>query len=1138
LRFGKYLRAHHFTRAGLIAAGVAVMLVFFVLGAAIRLLIGPVSLGPFSGTLSEALSQAMPGLSVKYDQAAVEWSREEGRVGLVILGARVFDSDGRIIAQAPKAAIDLSARSVFSGHPQVKRITLIGVQLTLVRTAQGGLRLGVGNDVGERDFLTNITDAITATNNKTSSLQAFAVHDARVAFLDQVTGLFVVAPSAQMTITTAGPRIAASLSADIEVSGHPAHIAADLLVPPAKGAVTGDLDVKGLDLGALGANAKMFAPLKGIALNVDLSTSFTIDHGAHLAAADFGLGAHGIVGLPGLIAGPVHVRSVSLVGRYDAQSGRLLIDEGSLKSDQASLHLIGGANLKYDANQAISAVDFDTTADRIAINAPGTMAKPIGFRRLALRGSYLPATREIILDHFGLEGGGPFAADASGKVSLAANGQSAALDLKGTIAPLSVRDMLDYWPMTVGSGAREWLDKNFLQGHIGPIAIEAHVPAGAFDQHALPDGALAVQIPISGGELNYLNGLTHLTQLNATTVLRGNSYEANVQSAKIGTLTLTNGHVVIPDLSAPGSPADVSAHIDGAMPDLLAVLDMKPLNYPTRFGVSASDTQGNASIDMSVHLPLIRELTVDQVAIGVKSHVTGFDIALGKSRLTNGVVDFDVNNDRMIVQGNAMVADSTLALTWNENFKSSGPASTEIHAKGTLDDAAREALYLHTADYLKGPVGVDATITGKHGHFANANIALDLTPSTVAVDLIGIEKPQGTAATGQIGVVFGPASAVKSETIRMTAPAGTLAAQLSYAKDGSLQSLSLPGVKYGPSNDFSLNYTKSATSTDVVLRGHSLDGSALAHAGSSGSSSDSTQFDGPYHISARLDRLALREGVQLSQVYLDATGDGPRINTMSLSGSFPHGSMITGNVAGLNGARHLNFTTDDAGQLARGLFGLSGMKGGKLDVAAVFPQSGPPDAPSTAPDFEGKISLKDATITNQPLVARLLSLASFAGLFQGSGLEIDHLDVPFSSKNGVISVHDAVASGPTIGVTADGYIDRPQNVVAMKGSLVPVVGIDFNKVLGAIPLVGNILVSKKGEGMFGVTYSMSGSADQPSVSVNPLAMLTPGILRRLFQGRIPNASQAPSNNVPPPAASASAGPPPASPTAPPPAKPQ
>jgi hypothetical protein len=82
----------------------------------------------------------------------------------------------------------------------------------------------------------------------------------------------------------------------------------------------------------------------------------------------------------------------------------------------------------------------------------------------------------------------------------------------------------------------------------------------------------------------------------------------------------------------------------------------------------------------------------------------------------------------------------------------------------------------------------------------------------------------------------------------------------------------------------------------------------------------------------------------------------------------------------------------------------------------------------------------------------------------------------------------------------------------LKGTLVPLFGI--NSVLGAIPLLGDVLVSKKGEGVFGMTYSISGNADRPNVGVNPLSVLTPGIFRRIFEGRMPNSAQAPSNQKP------------------------
>ena len=49
--------------------------------------------------------------------------------------------------------------------------------------------------------------------------------------------------------------------------------------------------------------------------------------------------------------------------------------------------------------------------------------------------------------------------------------------------------------------------------------------------------------------------------------------------------------------------------------------------------------------------------------------------------------------------------------------------------------------------------------------------------------------------------------------------------------------------------------------------------------------------------------------------------------------------------------------------------------------------------------------------------------------------------------------------------------------MALKGSLVPAYGL--NSVLSNIPLLGDMLASKKGEGIFGVTYSATGNAESP-----------------------------------------------------------
>ena len=139
-------------RALLILGAILAALLFFLGGAALRLLMGPISLGPFASVIEDALNHSVSGVVIRFDQAVLEWSRAEGKVNLIVLGTKVFDLDGHIIAQAPKADLDFDAAALVAGHLSLKRFALIGAQLTGVRAENGTIRLGFGPQQGETDL--------------------------------------------------------------------------------------------------------------------------------------------------------------------------------------------------------------------------------------------------------------------------------------------------------------------------------------------------------------------------------------------------------------------------------------------------------------------------------------------------------------------------------------------------------------------------------------------------------------------------------------------------------------------------------------------------------------------------------------------------------------------------------------------------------------------------------------------------------------------------------------------------------------------------------------------------------------------------------------------------------------------------
>ncbi|HEY4123232.1 MAG TPA: AsmA-like C-terminal domain-containing protein, partial [Rhizomicrobium sp.] len=266
------------------------------------------------------------------------------------------------------------------------------------------------------------------------------------------------------------------------------------------------------------------------------------------------------------------------------------------------------------------------------------------------------------------------------------------------------------------------------------------------------------------------------------------------------------------------------------------------------------------------------------------------------------------------------------------------------------------------------------------------------------------------------------------------------------------------------------------------------------------------KFDGPFHVSVHLDRLALRDGISMAPFALDMAGNEDRLKMLDVDAKLGKGAAVTGKLQATPQGRKLTLETTDGGQLIHGLFGLDNLKDGKIDATIEMAGNGDVPNATDAPDFEGTLIAKDFRILHQPFLARLFaagSLTGFADLMGSKGIAIDKLTVPFKSKKGVINIRQAHASGPSIGFSADGFVDRPKNEIGLRGTLAPLYGI--NSVLGAIPLLGDVLTSREGEGILGTTYEVSGNADEPEISVNPLSMLTPGILRRIFEGRIPTA---------------------------------
>lgn len=152
-------------------------------------------------------------------------------------------------------------------------------------------------------------------------------------------------------------------------------------------------------------------------------------------------------------------------------------------------------------------------------------------------------------------------------------------------------------------------------------------------------------------------------------------------------------------------------------------------------------------------------------------------------------------------------------------------------------------------------------------------------------------------------------------------------------------------------------------------------------------------------------------------------------------------------------------------------------------------------------NLEGKAIVKNFTLVKAETLSQILKIASLTGILgvlQGEGLEFDMSVIPFAYVDNTWQIKEAIASGFSLGLTAEGYLKGEK--LNIEGNIVPAYA--FNSFLGKIPLLGNLFTSEDGGGLISFKYYIEGQLQEPKITVNPLSALTPGMVRKIFDKNV------------------------------------
>ena len=610
---------------------------------------------------------------------------------------------------------------------------------------------------------------------------------------------------------------------------------------------------------------------------------------------------------------------------------------------------------------------------------------------------------------------------------------------------------------------------------------------------------------VDGALVHYFGELPSVENVSGDVKFDDKAMTITLAQGHISDVRLTGGTVIINGLSADDQDIKIDVATNGSMATYLGIINRDPLDYAKKLKIDPQGVSGTASVNLHMAFPLLADITTEQMQIAAEANLQSVTLPhmVGGDAIADLTGLLDVTTATMRFKGSGIYKTVALNADWQQNFNHQQGIDSDAVIDGTLSDKDRAALGLDFPRRLGGPVKISAHYVDK-GASETADMSLDLTRADFKIYEIGYEKPPRVPANAAFTLLFDRKglNSIDNIDIKGERLAITGAAEID-PENNQLDHLMLSQFQAG---DTDLNGRVDRIPNGglkILVRGARFDVGPLLH---KKQEPDETSKPGADNTKALQIDFDIGRIETSPQTGLDHTKGG-----LALVGQKWQRAELTASAAGTNftfsyrpqstaanASYVLAIDAPDAGKTLTALSLTNSMRGGNLHIEGQ--QDVAPDG--TKQPLNGHAEIQNFRLVNTPFLGRLLNLLSLTGLtetFSGKGIAFDIVSIDFQMNDDKVVLQDGKMEGASIGMTLKGTEDRNDGTLDLSGMVVP--AYSANQWLNAVPLLGPLLTGGAGQGIFAATYRITGSFDDPKVSINPLSVLAPGVLRDLFFGR-------------------------------------
>lgn len=1063
----------------------------------LRLLQGPIALPGMAQMLAEQVSAASGRLQLGVGDVVLTLGEGAETSGLQIRNVEIRSADGQQLLAAPRVGARFHLQDLVHGRLQPMSITLIEPDAQVIRDRDGRVRFGMGRGIGiplpegsgERDGFTIVSELIDGVVGdgppvpELAKLERIEILGANLTFDDRRSGSHWETDGADLRVWRYPEGARAVLDVrPARQGGAAVSLAADR--PAGHGRTDLTLTFAGLQSERLARQSRELDWLRLIGGTISGEASVAVERDGTLS----GLGGV-IAARNGTLRGmgePVPFETAELRFKADLEFDRLEIERFRLTAPAFDARLTGYADLARRSDGTVEGMAGQFDIGRLRADLPHLFADPLAFDGGHLTARWSVPGRRIEVAEARLTRG-PLTLSVEGEAR--GTGTGWLTDIRAEGEGMTTDDLVAFWPHARSRNARSWVEQHVTQGSIDRLVAQLRL-GGAEPQ-------VALDFDYSELRVDYVDGMSPVEDARGSGHLGYHDLYMQVDAGRLSPLPgdpiqLAGSRLAIRGFWGQLPPAEIAVRATGPIQAALAMIDQPPLRLLARLDRELDPIDGNASIEVDLVIPLLNDLRLVDIGVearaGLSDVATRFAISPERSvDLRSERLELAADPSALRLSGPARIEGASVSLDWQETF-SAGSGGRTIALEGKANEALLTAIGAGGLP-LEGqpPFKLDLAQSGDGP--LSFDLDADLGPAGVRIDALDWVKPPGVPArlraegTQEKGVIF--------RKLAIDSPgldgSGRLALDASgRLREAAFEQVRLPGrgtfaAALGPAPDGVLEVSLSGPQLDLSDR---VDG-----AGSTDGQGEQAEPSTPVRLRLDVGRLLLGERIVLEP----ARGSVEQYASGALDGRFEGrlggGPVVLAFDMPDVGPGTLRMTSPDAGAALRGAGFYSDARGGTLDLIAQIGAEG---------GISGEARIEDVQVRSQSTFRTMLRDGGMAPAEQAvssGGIGFRKVVVPFTYRDGRLKLKNAIASSPMLALKVNGTVDERTDEVDLSGVLSPAYGL--TGALNEVPVLGKIL-GGEGEGILAMTFRMRGPIEDPRFTVNPLSMLAPGFLRKIF----------------------------------------